>query len=180
VRLALPLVLALTGAAHAESEQAFSIGFGYATFSAPGEPMDGMPAEAVSPTFGLSLTATYERAIGTDVALRAEVVTGGFWGGTTKDDQRSTSYAVLGDAGIAFRFDVMKYVPYAFGGLGAVGSGGGPLTGGVDFVLVAGGGLDWLQSRERSYGLELRLASFAGDITVATLGLRGTWRWGFF
>ena len=174
MRLAFVLVLALSGMAHAEGEQAFSLGFGYATFSAPGEDMmDGMAPESVSPTFGLALTGTYERAIGTDVALRAEGVAGSFFGG-------GTAFAVLGDAGVAFRFDVMKYVPYAFGGIGAVGSGGGPLTGGVDFVLVAGGGLDWLRSRKRSYGAELRLASFAGDITVATIGFRGTVRWGYF
>src|SRR5262245_58100442 len=103
--------------------------------------MAGMPPKSVSPTFGLALTGTYERVIGTDVALRGELVGGSFFGG-------GTAFAVLGDAGLAFRFDVMKYVPFAFGGLGAVGSWGGPLTGGVDFVLVAGGGLDWLRSRE--------------------------------
>jgi hypothetical protein len=28
-------------------------------------------------------------------------------------------------------------------------------------------------------GLEARVASFGGDITVVTFGLRGTLRWGF-
>ena len=165
MRLAVFLVLALAAPARAEGEQALSLGFGYATFSAPGEPMNGMPAEAVSPTFGLALSGTYERAIGTDVALRAEGMFGSFFGG-------GTAFAGLGDAGIAFRFDVMKYVPYAFGGLGAVGAGGGPLAG--------QGGVDWLRSRDQSYGVELRLASFAGDITVATIGVRVTRRWGYF
>ena len=175
MRLAVFLVLGLAAPAHAEGEQALSLGFGYATFSAPGKPMNGMPAEAVTPTFGLALSGTYERAIGTDVALRVEGMFGSFFGG-------GTAFAGLGDAGVAFRFDVMKYVPYAFGGIGAVGAGGGPLAGqgGVDFVLVAGGGLDWLRSRDQSYGAELRLASFAGDITVATIGIRVTRRWGYF
>jgi hypothetical protein len=77
-----------------------------------------------------------------------------------------------------FRFDVLQVVPYLFAGLGGVVSGGGPLDRGADFVLVVGGGVDWLMSRERSIGLEARLASFGGDITVATFGVRGTLRWG--
>jgi len=87
---------------------------------------------------------------------------------------------VLGDAGVVFRFDVLKFVPYAFGGLGGIMAGGGPIDRGTDFVLVVGGGVDWLQSRERSLGLEARVASFGGDVTVVTFGVRGTVRWGFF
>ena len=34
------------------------------------------------------------------------------------DKQSAGSYAVLGDVGAAFRFDVFKYVPYAFAGFG--------------------------------------------------------------
>ena len=51
---------------------------------------------------------------------------------------------------------------------------------GADFVLCIGGGLDILESRSRSWGLEGRLASFGGDITLFTVGLRGTIRWGYF
>jgi hypothetical protein len=47
-------------------------------------------------------------------------------------------------------------------------------------VVQLGGGIDWLQSRDRSYGLEVRFASFAGDISVTTISLRGSTRWGFF
>jgi len=93
--------------------------------------------------------------------------------------QGNTSFAALGDAGVVYRFDVLKYVPYAFAGIGGVAAGGGPIDSGADFVLVIGGGLDWLVSRERSYGLETRVASFGGDITVVTFGVRGTVRWGF-
>jgi hypothetical protein len=35
-------------------------------------------------------------------------------------------------------------------------------------------------SRSRSYGIEGRLASFGGDVTIFTFGLRGTVRWGYF
>jgi hypothetical protein len=179
MRLAVALVVATTGLAHGESEQALSFGLGYATFSVPGEAMDNMPPPSLSPTWGWGLSASYERAIGTDVALRGELAGGMFFGGNEKD-QGSRSYALLGDAGLAFRFDIFEWVPYAFAGLGAVMSGGGPIDRGTDFVLVAGGGVDKLLSRQRSVGVELRLASFGGDITVVTVGFRGTVRWGFF
>jgi hypothetical protein len=163
----------------ADSEQALSVGLGYATFSTPGEAVGNMQPPTITPTIGGALSVSYERAIGSDVALRAELVGGVFYGGNA-EDQGSTSYALLGDAGITYRFDVFTYVPYAFVGLGAVRSGGGPIPSATDFVLVAGGGLDRLFSRTRSLGVELRLASFGGDINVVTIGLRGTVRWGFF
>jgi hypothetical protein len=180
MRTALALSLTLSaGAARADSEQAFSVGAGYATFSAPGEKMGEMTPPQVSPTGGGALVVSYERAIGSDVALRGEVAFGMFFGGNA-ESQSSRSYAVLGDAGAVFRFDIFKYVPYAFAGLGAVSAGGGPIDRGTDLVLVVGGGLDRLWSRQRSAGLELRIASFGGDVTVFTVGLRGTTRWGFF
>jgi len=179
VKLVALLVLAAGRTAGAESEQALSVGLGYATFSVPGEAVNNMPAPSLSPTWGGALTLSYERAIGTDVALRAELAGGMFYGGGV-EDQSNVSYALLADAGVAFRFDVFKYVPYAFAGLGAVASGGGPIDRGTDFVLVVGGGCDKLLSRSRSLGAELRVASFGGDITVFTIGVRGTVRWGFF
>jgi hypothetical protein len=178
---ALAAAAASGGPARAESEQALSVGLGWATFSTFGEAMDNMEPPAVAPTIGGSLGLSYERLIGTDFALRAELVGGLFYGGADEKKQQSQmSNALLADAGIAFRFDVLKYVPFAFAGLGAVTTGGGPLDRGTDLVLVVGGGLDWLQSRQRSYGLEARVASFGGDVTVVTIGVRGTTRWGYF
>ena len=169
------------GTARAESEQALSVGLGWATFSTVGEAMGNMDPPALAPTVGGSLGVSYERLIGTDFALRGELVGGLFYGGTQEKKQQSAvSNALLADAGVSLRFDVLKYVPYAFAGLGAVTSGGGPIDRGADLVLVVGGGLDWLRSRSRSYGVEARLASFGGDITVVTVGVRGTVRWGYF
>jgi hypothetical protein len=189
VRLAAVLAAVLAAApiaigarpARAESEQALSIGLGWATFSALGEAMNGMEPPSLAPTIGGSLSVSYERHIGTEFALRAELVGGLFYGGgDEKKMQSQTSNALLADLGASLRFDVLKYVPYAFVGLGAVTTGGGPLDRGTDPVLVVGGGLNWLQSRARSYGLEARIASFGGDVTVVTVGLRGTTRWGYF
>jgi len=181
MRLALALlaVVGSYGAAEAESERALSVGLGWATFSVPGEAVNNMAPPSISPDVGGALSVTYEHAIGSDLGLRVELAGGVFYGGAGKD-QSNTSFAALGDAGVVFRFDVLKYVPYAFGGVGAVASGGGPIDRGLDFVLAVGGGLDILVSRSRSYGFEARLASFGGDVTVFTFGVRGTTRWGYF
>ncbi|MEJ7603403.1 MAG: hypothetical protein WKG01_36285 [Kofleriaceae bacterium] len=171
-----------TSVARAEDDQALSAGIGFATFSLPGEPTGDMEPTTVSPGGGEALAVSYERAIGLDVSLRAELAGALFHGGND-EDQSSVSYAALGDLGVTFRFDVVRWVPYAFAGLGGVASGGGPIAaaaGGLDFVVVVGGGVDYLVSRARSLGLEARLASFGGDITVFTVGVRGTLRWGFF
>jgi hypothetical protein len=176
---ALVVLGASQGVARADSEKAFSAGLGWATFSIPGEVANGMTPPATEPDVGGALSLMYEQMIGSDVGLRAEVAGGLFYGGES-EDQSATSYAGLADAGLVFRFDVLKYVPYAFAGLGVVYTGGGPITGGFDPVLAIGGGLDILYSRQHSYGFEGRLASFGGDVTVFTLGIRGTTRWGFF
>jgi hypothetical protein len=179
VMRALLVVALLAGTAHAEGERAASVGLGWATFSVPGKKMGNMEPPAVTPDVGGTLGFTYEHAISSDFSLRGDGAFGLFRGGATKD-QSPTSYAGLVDAGVTFRFDVLKYVPYAFAGLGGVYSGGGPLDHGLEGVLVIGGGLDFLASRDRSYGLEARLASFGGDVTIFTLGLRATYRWGYF
>jgi hypothetical protein len=171
------VLCALSAQAQAEHEQAFSIALGWATFSTPGKKTGTMEPPAITPDFGLSASLIYERSVSTDFSLRGELAGGPFWGGGPSG---GTSYAALGDLGVVFRFDVLKYVPYAFGGLGGLFTGGGSLDGKSEPVLAIGGGVDWLTSRERSWGLEGRLASFGGDVTVFTLSLRGTIRWGYF
>ncbi len=178
MRCALVLLL-VASPAWAEGERALSVGLSYATFSVPGKAMGNMAPPTLSPDAGGALSVSYERAIGSDFSLRGELAGGLFYGGNSKM-QSAVSYAGLVDAGVTFRFDVLKYVPYAFGGVGGVFSGGGPIDNGADLVLVVGGGLDWLRSRSESWGVEGRLASFGGDITLFTLGVRGTVRWGYF
>lgn len=186
VRVRSLLIVAVIGStAHAEGDRALSASIGWATFSTTGKPVGRQAPPTLSPDVGGALGVSYEQSVGTDLGLRAELAGGVFHGGEQVMQGQtagtgSTSFALLGDAGVVFRFDVLKFVPYAFGGLGGVISGGGPIDRGADFVLVVGGGVDWLQRRERSYGLEARIASFGGDVTVVTVGLRGTARWGFF
>ena len=169
----------MAGSARADSEKAASVSLGWATFSATGEAEGDMAPPSVVPDLGGSASVMYEQMIGSDLGLRAEGAFGLFYGGQA-EDQAATSYAAVGDAGVVFRFDVLKYVPYAFGGLGAVVTWGGPIGSRVAPVLSIGGGLDILASRQHSYGFEARLASFGGDVTVFTLGIRATTRWGYF
>jgi hypothetical protein len=179
MRCAAMLVLLVAGSARAEDERAVSVGLGWATFSTVGKKVGNMDPPQVTPDVGGAVAVTYEHAIGTELMLRGELAGGAFYGGADKP-QSKTSYAALADAGAVFRFDVLKYVPYAFVGLGGVATTGGPIDRGVNPVLAVGGGLDILQSRSLSYGFELRLASFGGDVTVVTLGARISHRWGYF
>lgn len=173
-------VIALSAApAAAEGERALSLGLGWATFSVPGEPVNNMAPPQISPDIGGAVSVTYEHSVSTDFSLRVEGAFGAFYGGGTEKQSKDT-YAGLADAGAVFRFDVLKYVPYAFGGLGAVKTWGGPIGSDLAPVLAIGGGLDILASRQHSYGFEVRIASFGGDVTVFTLGIRGTTRWGYF
>ena len=172
-------VLALAAPARADGDRALSVGLGWATFSTPGKKANNQEPPAVSPDWGLSAALIYEHGISTDLSLRGELVGNTFSGGTTDKKQDAQSYAVVADAGVVFRFDVLRYVPYAFGGAGAVASTGGPL-GASGLVVAIGGGLDVLVNRNRSVGVELRLASFGTDLTVVTANLRVSSRWGFF
>lgn len=166
---------------YADGERAFSVEAGWATFSTTGKKVGSAAPPALSPDWGGNLALVFERELSSDLMLRAEAAGAFFKGGTQpKQMQTDTSYAGVGDVGLVFRFDVLRDVPYAFGAVGGVMSGGGPIDRGNDFVVVIGGGLDWLETRKRSYGFEAKLASFGGNITVFTVNVRATTRWGFF
>lgn len=123
---------------------------------------------------GGSVAATYEWSLSSDFSLRTELA------GAVFHADSAASYIGLADLGFTYRFDVLKYVPYAFVGLGGIASGGGAIDRDATFVVALGGGLDVLVNRDRSWGVEARVASFASDVNVFTLGLRGTVRWGYF
>jgi hypothetical protein len=181
-RVALPAFVGVwcLGAApvRAEDERALSVSAGWATFSAPGKKRGSATPPEVAPDIGGSLSMIYEQMIGTDLGLRGEAAGTVFSGGNTSKES-AASYAAVGDVGVVFRFDILRYVPYAFGGVGGMLTGGGPLGTSGELAIVVGGGLDVLVSRSQSWGIEGRLAAFGGTITVFTLGLRGTMRWGY-
>ena len=179
-RGALPaIILALSPVARADGDRALSADAGLATFSALGKPVGKKAPPSITPDLGFTLGGIYEHGVSTDVSLRGELAGCLFEGGAAKG-QSEWSGAGLADVGVVFRFDVLKYVPYAFGAVGGLYSSGGPLDRGVEPVLAIGGGLDVLTSRSRSWGGEIRIASFGGDVTVVSIAARGTIRWGYF
>jgi hypothetical protein len=176
-------VIAAARPAQAEGERALSVGAGFASFSTPGKKTGTMEPPDITPDWGTALSLVYEHTLGTDFSLRGELAGALFEGGNDPKKQSATSYAGIATVGFTYRFDVFTYVPYAFGGVGGVISGGGPIDQhgtGDEFVVELGGGVDWLRSRDRSYGVEVRFASFAGDISITTISLRASTRWGFF
>jgi hypothetical protein len=180
--LALLPAIGLASVAYADGDdRALSGSLGYATFSEPGKPAHNQQSTTITPDFGVTPSIMYEHAFSTDFSLRGELGGAFFSGGQNINTKNTgtTSWLGMADIGITFRFDVLKYVPYAFGGLGGEYSTGGALDNGFVPVLVVGGGLDVLQSRSRSWGLEARIVGFATDTTVFTLSLRGTLRWGY-
>lgn len=164
------LVAAPGVAAASDGESALSGSLGVGTFALPGEEED----ESIAPTAGGVGLISYERGFSEALSWRLEL-SGGLYGG----GGLSWSGAVAG--GLVYRFDVLKYVPYALVELGVAAVGGGPVPEPVlDPVVQIGGGLDFLLDRSSSWGLEARVASFAGDATLMSIGARYTIRWGYF
>ena len=118
-------------------------------------------------------------AIGTDFALRASSPVG-----CSTAARRRTRADLLGRARRRGRrvpvrrpqVRALRVRP----GSAAWSSTGGPIERSTNFVLAVGGGLDMLVSRSWSYGVEGRLASFGGDVTVFTPASAARVRWGYF
>ncbi len=162
--------LAIPGRARGgEGERAVSVAAGYASYATPDDEM----MTTLTPTAGLAAGAGYEHALGDEVSWRADLVVAGYLGG-------GAAGTALGTVGLVYRIDVLKYVPYVDVGVGALTRAGGPFTLGVEPALRLGGGVDILQSRARSWGVAAALTSFASTTTTFTVGLRSTWRWGYF
>ncbi|HTE50709.1 MAG TPA: hypothetical protein VK698_07560 [Kofleriaceae bacterium] len=169
-RLALvaPLALALIGARPAsgdEGESALSVGLGFATFTIP----DHGGA-------GAALGGEYERGLSDAFWLRASAA-GSIYRGS---DGEGAIAAGQGIVGLTYVVDVLKYVPYVHLGAGAVAIGGEGVDAEVHPVGEIGVGLDILSRRGLSYGPFARLQSFLDDSAFVSVGVRITWRWGFF
>ena len=172
MRIAVIAVVVVTGAtaAHADSdERALSFGAGFASYATPNSDMDA----TLSPTAGLAVSTSFERALGPEVSVVGDLSIAGYLGG-------GTAGSALGTVGLVYRIDILKYVPYVAVSAGGLGVAGGPFATGVEPALRLGGGVDILQSRSRSYGLTVAMTSFASATTTLAIGLRSTWRWGYF
>ena len=169
--LILVLLVRAPGAVVAsEGESALSASLGGGTFVLPGEEED----ESIGPSGGGVALVSYERGISEALSWRVELSGGLYTGG-------GLSWSGAAAGGLVYRFDVLKYVPYALVEVGGSLVGGGPVPEPVlDPVVQIGGGIDFLLGRSRSWGLEARVASFAGDTTIVSVGARYTIRWGYF
>jgi len=169
--LVLSLLIAVSPgrAVAGEGESALSASLGYGIWWLPG-PKD----TSIGPDGGAVLGLTYERGISEALSWRVGIAGGAFLGG-------GISGAGWASGGLVYRFDVLKYVPYVLLAAGGVVIGGDPAPSvQLDPVVELGGGLDLLLGRSRSWGIEARVGTLAGDTTIVTVGVRGTSRWGFF
>lgn len=99
------------------------------------------------------------------------------------DSDLSLSHGPLGmaniDAGLIYRFDVLRYVPYA-----GVGLGGMAVLDDEELrltpALSAVAGLDVLRSRSTSWGIEFQSTGLLANTTRIAITLRWGWRWNVF
>lgn len=120
------------------------------------------------------LGVEFERGFSDALAVRV-----GGEGAIYHGTESKLTYAGRATAGVVYAFDVLKYVPYAGLGIGAAVLGGG-VDLRLDPYIELAGGLDILTSRSFSYGAVVRVESFLLSSAAASVGLRATWRWGFF
>ena len=169
-RLALAASLGLTlllptAAAAEEGESALSIDGGLATFTIPDHGGVG----------GL-LGGDYERGLSDAFWLRASAA-GAIYRGS---DGEGAIYAGRATVGLTYVVDVLKYVPYIHLGAGGLVIGGAELDAEVRPLGELGVGLDVLSRRGRSYGPFARVQTSFDEGAFLELGLRVSWRWGFF
>lgn len=161
---ALAGLAAVAGAARAEEgDRALSVYAGYGTFTA---------TEDLRPE-GLVLGTDYERGLSSSLAWRLSAGGGVYY-------DVGAAYTGQATIGITYLFDVLKYVPYANLGVGVMLAAGSEIDTELVPLVELGLGLDFLRSREFSWGIQLRFETFANQNSFATAGLRATWRWGFF
>jgi len=164
-------LLAPRAASAGDGESAASAQLAAGTYVLP-DPED--EDETITPIAGGVLVGSYERGFSEALSWRIELAAAVYGGG-------GVSWGAAAAGGLVYRFDVLKYVPYALLEVGGSYLDGGPIPErAIDPVVLLGGGVDVLQSRDLSYGVEARLASFAGDTTTVSIGVRVTHRWGYF
>jgi hypothetical protein len=123
---------------------------------------------------GGGLVLDYRRGVTDVVWLRGSLT------GAALSHEGGTSYLGQGVVGLTYALDILKYVPYVDLGLAATIVGGGGLDREVHPSIEAGVGLDVLVGRSLSWGPVARVAAFLDDSTLVSLGLRASYRWGFF
>jgi len=143
-------------------EQALSVTTGFATFT------DGEVR-----AHGGALGLDYEYRLSDAFSVRGSGAAGGY-------DADGIAFSGHGVVGLAYAFDVLKYVPFANVGVGALYVAGDGIENGAHPLVEVGGGVDVLHSRRFSYGLVVRFETLLQDTSYFTAATRLTWRWGFF
>lgn len=170
--LLVALVLSPLPAAAVEGEQVLSVCAGYANLSIPQDAGDG--SERDLGMHGGMVQVDYERGLSETWSLRGSL-SGGLYDGPV-----NLAYSGALVADLLYRFDVIRYVPYLMGGVGLVSAFGE----GVDTrylpVVELGLGLDVLESREFSWGIEARWDTSYSFARYLTVGMKASWRWGYF
>ena len=160
---AVALALVAPEAAASEGERAFSVSLNYGHFE-----LD----EDIAPDGGV-IGFDFERGLSDAISLRASAGGGVYY----EDGMAYSGHAVLG---FTYLFDVLKYVPYANLGVGAIVVNGSGFDTTVEPLIEIGFGLDILQDREFSWGFQARYETYTNKTRFFTVGMRATWRWGFF
>lgn len=154
-------------AAAGEDDRSLSVSASYATYSIP----DHAPS-------GAALGLEYEHGFSDSMSFRVDAGGGVYFANLAEDS--STSYSTHATVGLTYIFDVVRYVPYATVGVGAIRIFGGGQDPTLNGLVEFGIGLDVLESRSFSWGVQARLESFVQETSFFTAGVRATYRWGFF
>ncbi|MBI4509860.1 MAG: hypothetical protein HY698_09500 [Deltaproteobacteria bacterium] len=170
----LPLFLFPLVAHAAEGEKTLSVGASYARFAVTQDVPTGR--ETVTGRGG-ALGLDFEHGLGESTWFRLSAQ-GGLY-----DAPEGAGFSASATAGIVYTFDVLRYVPHLSAAVGvmALGSEGGSAPKTSAWALIELGlGVDVLRSRDASWGVTMRYASFVADLSTFTIGPRVTWRWGYF
>lgn len=146
-----------------EGESSFSAGVALSGFSIP----DHNPA-------GGLLGVDYEYSLSEAVWLKVSAGGGGYY------DDGNPAFAGYSHVGISYLIDVLKYVPHIDLGVGALAIHADDVEEPVLPLIELGVGIDFLTSKKRSYGVFARFESFLGRSAFYSVGMRTSWRWGFF
>lgn len=160
-------LLDATTALAAEGDRAVSAGLGYAGFAL-------VQDDDTRSAHGATLTLEYEHGLSDTLGLRFGASGGPFF------RAKGTAWAGAGTVGITYTWDVIQLVPYVSGSLGAIVAGSGGIGTEVKPLLQLGVGVDWLRSRELSFGLAAQVEVYLADMVYWSVGPRVTYRWGYF
>ncbi len=153
----------VTDAMADEGESSFSVGVAASGFSIPDH----------SPVGGL-VGVDYEYSVTEAVWLKLSAGGGAYY------DDGNPAYAGYSHIGISYLIDVLQYVPHIDLGVGALAVGADDVEDPLLPLIEVGVGMDFLTSKERSYGVFARFESFLGRSAFYSVGVRRSWRWGFF